>query len=59
MHNLVATLFIHLNQRGVLNAARKAWAEECMMDASDIAIEIRDSQQEFSVWDKTTVTNQL
>ncbi|WP_143243195.1 C80 family cysteine peptidase, partial [Bathymodiolus azoricus thioautotrophic gill symbiont] len=41
------------------NAARKAWAEECMMDASDIAIEIRDSQQEFSVWDKTTVTNQL
>jgi hypothetical protein len=50
---LILSAFINLDQ----NAARKAWAEECVRKASEIANGITRSQQVLSVWKHKRVTN--
>ncbi|VVM19865.1 hypothetical protein BSPWISOXPB_8677 [uncultured Gammaproteobacteria bacterium] len=41
------------------NAARKAWAEECVRDASIVVNGITEYQQALSAWERRTVVNPL
>jgi hypothetical protein len=41
------------------NVARKAWTEECVRKASEIASGITKSRQALNAWESRAVTNEL